>query len=148
MVEHCVQLKKLVLAGHTIDATQIDWGKVTLSELCTMLRSKNYECDLHRPIKESVILQIYDQEQQPEAEAYIKKHSTRIFQSLIKNNDYENVRKLAECDRFINRKNIMKLVGYSIERTQKGGEMQIQVFLMNYKYRKFPDMDVLGDLTI
>ena len=41
----------------------------------------------------------------------------------------------------------MKFIDYAIEHTQKSGDMQIQVLLMNYKNEHFPNMDPMKDFN-
>ena len=42
----------------------------------------------------------------------------------------------------------MELIDCAIEHTQNGGDVQIQVLLMNYKNDKFPDIDPFDSMMI
>ena len=58
------------------------------------------------------------------------------------------VKVLLESGKFVTKRNIMKFVDYAIENTQKGGDMQIQVLIMNYRNEHFPDIDPLKSFKL
>ena len=111
-----------------------------------MLNDKNYAVKMDHPTKFQFVAQVFLKDRQPEAEAYIKKNITKILTYFINIDDYATVKGLLESGKFVTKRNIMKFIDYAIEHTQNGGDMQIQVLLMNYKNDNFPDMDPLKSI--
>ena len=111
-----------------------------------MLNDKNYAVKMDHPTKHQFVAQVFLKDNQPEAEAYIKKNISKILPYFIDIDDYETVKGLLESGKFVTKKNIMKFIDHAIEHTQSGGDMQIQVLLMNYKNDNFPDMDPLKSI--
>lgn len=142
----CNSLKKLPAFGYIIDGTTIAFYTVVASEIKTMLSKKDYSVRMYCPIKYQFVVQVFLQDGQPEAEAYIKKNISKILPYFIDIGDYWTVKSLLESGKFVNEYNIMKFVDYAIENTQKGGDMQIQVLIMNYRNEHFPDINPLESL--
>ena len=147
----CKKIKKLQICGYTIDGKKIDFDKfdkVDRSDITTMLDKKDYSMKMSHPIKFQFVTQVYLRDGQPEAEVYIKKNISKILPFFIDINDYETVKVLLESGKFVTKRNIMKFVDYAIENTQKGGDMQIQVLIMNYRNEHFPDIDPLKSFKL
>ena len=68
-----------------------------------------------------------------------------ILKYAIKANKYILVKEIINRKNIVTEENIMDLIDYAIENTQNGGDMQIQVLLMNYKHEHFPHMDPMKD---
>ena len=94
------------------------------------------------------VTQVFIKKQQPEAEEYINKNLSEIIKYFIDENDYPTIKALFECDKFMTKQNIMTFVNYSIDNTQKGGDVSIQVFITNYKTNKFSDIDPFEKLKM
>ncbi len=137
----CANLKKLRMFGYTIDATQWNWKKVQPSDIVSMLKRKDYAVKMDRPIKYQFVAQVFLKDSQPEAQAYIKKNISQILPYFIGINDYGTVRGLLFSGKFVTKENILSFIDHAISHTQNGGDLQIQVLLMNYKNDHFPDMD-------
>ena len=88
-------------------------------------------------IKYDAVTQIFLNTAQNDAQAYIKKNFSKIIRYWIDKNDYQKVKELVQSGAFITKRNIGGIIEYAIENTQKGGNMEIQVMLMNYKNEKF-----------
>ncbi len=146
MFENCEKLKSLTIFGYTIDATQWNREKVKISEIQAMLNDKNYAVKMDHPTKYQFVMQVFLKDRQPEAEAYIKKNISKILPYFINIDDYATVKGLLESGKVVTKRNIMKFIDHAIEHTQNGGDMQIQVLLMNYKNDNFPDMDPLKSI--
>ena len=116
------------------------------SDVQSMLNDKNYAVKMDHPTKFQFVAQVFLKDRQPEAEAYIKKNISKILPYFINIDDYATVKGLLESGKFVTKRNIMKFIDYAIEHTQNGGDMQIQVLLMNYKNDNFPDMDPLKSI--
>ena len=168
-------LKKCPAFGYLIDGTKCQWGIHGEIEdegsendnfIKKMLIEKNYDedsfehwddtldeiidDDIMNPIDFSTkcqfVAQVFLKDHQPEAEAYIKENISEILPYFIDIDDYATVKGLLEHGKFVTKRNIMKFIDYAIEHTQNGGDMQIQVLLMNYKNDNFPDMDPLKSI--
>ena len=111
-----------------------------------MLKNKDYSVRMDYPTKFQFVAHVFLKDHQPEAEAYIKKNITKILPYFIDIDDYATVKGLLESGKFVTKRNIMKFIDHAIEHTQNGGDMQIQVLLMNYKNDNFPDMDPLKSI--
>ena len=146
MFKNCEKLKSLTIFGYTIDATQWNREKVKISEIQAMLNDKNYAVKMDHPTKFQFVAQVFLKDRQPEAEACIKKNISKILPYFIDIDDYATVKGLLESGKFVTKRNIMKFIEHAIEHTQSGGDMQIQVLLMNYKNDNFPDMDPLKSI--
>lgn len=144
--EGCGRLKKLKIFGYTIDASDWNWDRDQVFHVLSMLERKKYDLDICETIKFQFVVQVYFKENQPEAEEYIKENIKKIMTFYIDNNDYFTVKGLLESDRFVTENNIMNFIEYAVEHTQKGGDMQIQLILMNYKNDKFPSMNPFDDI--
>ena len=142
----CSKLKKLPTFGYVVDGSQCNWDKVEPSDVRSMLNDKNYAVKMDHPTKFQFVAQVFLKDRQPEAEAYIKKNISKILPYFINIDDYATVKGLLEHGKFVTKRNIMKFIDYAIEHTQNGGDMQIQVLLMNYKNDNFPDMDPLKSI--
>ena len=142
----CSKLKKLPAFGYVVDGSQFNWDKVGPSDVQSMLNDKNYAVKMDHPTKFQFVAQVFLKDRQPEAEAYIKKNITKILPYFIDIDDYATVKGLLESGKCVTKRNIMKFIDYAIEHTQSGGDMQIQVLLMNYKNDNFPDMDPLKSI--
>ena len=142
----CSKLKKIPAFGYVIDGSSCNWDKVDSSDVRSMLHDKNYAVKMDRPTKFQFVAQVFLKDRQPEAEAYIKKNISKILPYFIGIDDYATVKGLLEHGKFVTKRNIMKFIDYAIEHTQNGGDMQIQVLLMNYKNDNFPDMDPLKSI--
>ena len=116
------------------------------SDVQSMLNDKNYAVKMDHPTKFQFVAQVFLKDRQPEAEAYIKKNISKILPYFIGIDDYATVKGLLEHGKFVTKRNIMKFIDHAIEHTQNGGDMQIQVLLMNYKNDNFPDMDPLKSI--
>ena len=168
-------LKKCPAFGYLIDGTKCQWGIHGEIEdegsendnfIKKMLIEKNYDedsfehwddtldeiidDDIMNPIDFSTkcqfVAQVFLKDHQPEAEAYIKENISEILPYFIDIDDYATVKGLLESGKFVTKKSIMKFIEHAIEHTQSGGDMQIQVLLMNYKNDNFPDMDPLKSI--
>ena len=95
-----------------------------------------------------MVSQIFLQTGQPEAESYIKNNFEELITYFIDKNDYDTFKKLLDTDRLVNENNIMEIIDYSIKHTQESGDLQIQAYIMDYKNRKFPDLDPMDDLKL
>ena len=144
----CKNMKRLPAFGYIIDGTKVDFDKAEVSDVKILLEKKDYNIKMSHPIKFQFVAQVYLKDGQPEAEAYIKKNITKILPFFIDINDYETVKALLESGKFVTKRNIMKFVDYAIENTQKGGDMQIQVLVMNYRNEHFPDIDPLKSFKL
>ena len=142
----CEKLHQLAIFGYVIDAAQWNWEKVRPSDVQSMLNDKNYAVKMDHPTKFQFVAQVFLKDRQPEAEAYIKKNISKILPYFIDIDDYATVKGLLESGKFVTKRNIMKFIDHAIEHTQNGGDMQIQVLLMNYKNDNFPDMDPLKSI--
>ena len=142
----CRRLKKLPAFGYIVDGTRLSFEKVAASEVKTMLSQKDYSVKMEHSAKYQFVAQVFLQDGQPEAEAYIKKNISKILPYFIDIGSYWTVKSFLESGKFVNEHNIMEFVDYAIENTQKGGDMQIQVLIMNYRNKHFPDIDPLKSL--
>ena len=143
---NCNLLKSLTIFGYTVDATQCNWEEINPSEILSMLNSKDYFVEMDCPTKYQFVAQVFLKDNQPEAEVFIRRNLSKILRYFIDINDYDTVKGLLDSGKFITRRNIMKFVDYAIVNTQKGGDMQIQIYIADYKNRKFPDTNPLKDL--
>ena len=64
-----------------------------------------------------------------EAEEYIKKHIFKVLSYWIEENNYETVKALVECGKFVTKENIKKFVEYA----EKSNNEQIKAYLEEYK---------------
>ncbi len=85
------------------------------------------------PTKFQFVAHVFLKDHQPEAEAYIKKNITKILPYFIDIDDYATVKDLLESGKFVTKRNVTKFIDLAIEHTQNGGNIQIQLLLMNYK---------------
>ena len=102
-----------------------------------MLDTKEYSTKFLQEIKYDAVTQIFLNTAQNDAQAYIKKNFSKIIRYWIDKNDYQKVKGLVQSEAFITKRNIGGIIDYAIQNTQKGGNMEIQVMLMNYKNEKF-----------
>lgn len=140
-------LKKMPAFGYVIDGSKCNWKKVNPEDLEKMLKDKDYSIRMDHPTKYQFVAHVFLKDNQPKAEEYIKKNVVKIIQFFIDIDDYETIKALLESEKFVTKSNIMKFIDYAIEHTQKSGDMQIQVLLMNYKNEHFPNMDPMKDFN-
>ena len=134
-------LKKMPAFGYVIDGSKCNWNNVNPEDLEKMLKNKNYSVRMDHPTKYQFVAQGFLKDNQSEAEEYIKKNIAKILPFFIDIDDYETVKALLESGKFVTKRNIMNFIDHAVEHTQNGGDMQIQVLLMNYKNDNFQDMD-------
>ncbi len=144
----CCNVKKLPLFGYFVDGTKINFKKVQLLDVQAMLKYRNYDIQMEENTKFQIVTQVFIKDRQTEAENYIKKNITKIFSYFFHINDYDTVKSLLESEKLVTEQNIMELIDCAIEHTQNGGDVQIQVLLMNYKNDKFPDIDPFDSMMI
>lgn len=142
----CSSLKALKIFGYTVDGTKCNWKEVEPSDILSMLRAKDYSVKIDDSTKYQFVAQVFLKTGQPEAEAYIKKNIAKILPYFIAANDYHTLKGLLDSDKFVTKHNIMKFIDYAMADTQK--DSNIQVCLMNYKNRKFPELDSIENLKI
>ncbi len=144
----CRSLKALKIGNYTIDYTKFDSIKAELSGIKAILCDNDYSVKLDTATKYVIMSILVIEGQNPDAEAFVKKNIAKIIKHFIDMNDYPTIKALFECDKFITKRNIMTFVNYSIDNTQKGGDVSIQVFITNYKTNKFPDIDPFAKLKV
>ena len=144
----CRQLKKLPAFGYVVDGSQCDWYEVGTDDVRWMLESKDYSVNMDAPTKFQFVAQVFLQDNQPEAEAYLKENISEILPYFIDIDDYDTVKALLASGKFVTQHNIMEFIDKAIDHTQKDGDMQIQVLLMNYRNEHFPDIDPLKGLRL
>ena len=136
---------KLNIFGYSVDGMQCDIGGSNWSDIRSALKNKDYNLIKDKYVKFQIVAQVFLKDKQPEAEVCIKKNITKIMKYFIDIDDYETVKGLLESGKFVTKKNIMKFIDHAIEHTQNGGDLQIQVLLMNYKNDNFPYIDSFAE---
>ncbi len=144
----CSSLENMPVFGYTIDGSNCQWFESNYDNIQNMLKYKAYSINLPVNLKFQFISQIYFRENQPEAEDYIKKNFSKVMRYFIDADDFESVKKLFECGKFISKRNIMTYLKYSIEHTQRNGDVQIQTYIMNYKNEHYGDIDPFRSLKL
>ena len=107
-----------------------------------------YSDTINPNVKRLLAGQMYLKTARDDVEKYIKKNTLRVFRFLIDAGDYVTIKGLFECGRFVTEENILKLAEYSIEHTQNGGDVQIQTYILGYRSKYFPQLDLLNNLSI
>ena len=79
--------------------------------------------------KNEMVTQIFLKSSQHEAEEYIKKHIFKVLSYWIEEKNYETVKALVECGKFVTKENIQKFVEYA----EKSNNEQIKAYLEEYK---------------
>ena len=160
-------LKKLPAFGYFVNGKQCKWfsfdfgfGSYNDTFIKHMLDTADYDdeyiywddnletkvCPIDLKTKYQFVSQVFLKDKQKQAKTYIKKNISDIMCYFIDIDDYETVKGLLESGKFVKKKNIMKFIDHAVEHTKNGGDIQIQVLLMNYKNDKFPDMNPLKDI--
>ncbi len=142
----CGSLTELTYCGYTIDMTLCMRGDLNTSLFFEMMRTKNYGLIMDVLTKYYYAAQVYLKYREPEAEGYIRKRHQLMFMDFIDIGDYETVRNLLETDRFVSEKDLSVLIDYAIGFADRGGDRQIQISLMDYKYKKYPGSARLDEL--
>ena len=147
----CGDIKKLTIRKN-MKYIELDFRLIDekgISNIFTMILKNDYSIKLNNSEKLDYILKnylsahIFIQYPQPEVENYIKENIEDIIILFIKLNDHNTIRAIAECGNFILEYDIMdSLIDCAAENTQKGGNVEIQSYLMDYKHRHFPDSDI------
>lgn len=75
------------------------------------------------------------------AKAFIKSNFTKTIKLLIDEGNLETIQQLAEYGGFFTKRNIDKLIEYSIESAQKGGSLEIQLYLTDFKAQNIGFVD-------
>ena len=60
----------------------------------------------------------------------------------------ETIQQLAEYGGFFNKRNIDKLIEYAIDSVQKGGSLEIQLYLMDFKANQIGFVDAEKKLKL
>ncbi len=93
-------------------------------------------------IKHQIIAQmLIKNENKKSAEEYIRQNIVDVVFCLIDYNCSELLRSIFEYGDFITQNDIMKFVDHSINNTKNGGDPFIQIYISNYRYEHFPDID-------
>ena len=132
----------------TIDTTAVDWNTVCVADILSLVKSEEYAVRMDVVTKYSIAIQLFLQYQRSSAAAFVKKNCSKILTWMIDQNDYEGVKSLFECGQLISGRNIQKYLDYAIDHTQTHGDMQIQVYITNYKHTHFPDMNPFRSLRL
>ena len=139
----CQEIEELNIFGYSIDGRQCDISGSNWSDIRLALENKDYDAIKDRNTKFQLVAQVFLKDRQPEVENCIKKNIDEIMPYFIDIDNYEVVKGLLE---FVTEQNIVKFVDNAIDHTQKGGDMQIQLLLMNYKNDKFPYVDPFDNI--
>ena len=113
-----------------------------------MLKKKDYFCSISHSVKYQFVVQDYLKRKEAEAEAYLKKRPVLFFRLYIRANDYDTIRGLLESGLALSYEQITELLDYAAEHTQKGGDMQIQALLADYRHRQYPSSNPFADLDV
>ena len=134
----CTALESIILMPFAINIrAYFENDDFEYNEFKCMLDTKEYATKFSHEIKYDAVTQIFLNTAQSEAQAYIKKNFSKIIRYWIDKNDYPKVKGLVQSGAFITKRNIGGIIDYAIQNTQKGGNMEIQVMLMNYKNENF-----------
>ena len=134
----CTMLKSVVFMPFSINIRDyLTDDTFDYTKFKSILSTKEYATKFSHEIKYDAVTQIFLNTAQSEAQAYIKKNFSKIIRYWIDKNDYQKVKGLVQSGAFITKRNIGGIIEYAIENTQKGGNMEIQVMLTNYKNEKF-----------
>jgi hypothetical protein len=144
----CGHLKKLRIFGLAIDGSRCEWEKDHPSEMLHMLRDRDYDVPLSLRTKYEFAVRQYEEDREAEAEKWIRKNALRILKQFVKADDYEALRRLLGSGILLPGKAVASALDCATEHTQKGGDMQIQALLADYKNRCCPDSDPLGSLKL
>ena len=120
------------IKNYKITCTPLAWEKVTLSAIETMIETSNYYADMYLPVKYSIVAAVFLQSRQYEAAMFIWRHTVDMISYFININDYQTVKGLFECGKFITSENITTLLECAVDKVQNGGDMKIQVLINNY----------------
>ena len=82
------------------------------------------------------------------AKAFIKSNFTKTIKLLIDEKKLETIQQLAEYGGFFNKRNIDKLIEYAIDSVQKGGSLEIQLYLMDFKANQIGFVDAEKKLKL
>ncbi len=126
------------------------FGKISVDIILTLIETMDFHKSLakNRQEKYIVLAQLFLKYQHPEAKKYIADNTAEVMKYFIRVNDYDTVKGLFECGEFVTDGNITLLLKMAVTNTQNGGDMQIQVYIMNYKNEHFPDSDPLSYIEL
>jgi hypothetical protein len=144
----CDKLKRLTIFGYTVDSTGWNWKEDSPEEVRKMLLTGDYSGNVSLSTKLLFVMRDYLEKRAPAAEAFLINESADIFAHFIAKNNYERIRLLLETDIRWSIECIELALDYATENTRKGGDMQIQALLADYKNQHHPDADPFGELKV
>ena len=134
-------VKKATISGYTFELPFE--SNLDVMYVKQMLDSRKYNTRKFITLTYRIVVGVFFTDGQAEAEAYIKENFFAVMCCFINANDYGVVKKLFDCGKFVTEENIIKIAEYSIEHTQKGGDVQIQAYILGYRSKHFPQLNPL-----
>ncbi len=120
------------IKNYDITNTPLSWERVPLPMIEKMIETRDYDADMYLPMKYSIVAAVFLKDRQPEAASYIWRNTLDFISFFINLNDYQTVKGLFQCGKFITSRNILPLLECAIDKVQNGGDMKIQVLINNY----------------
>ncbi len=128
--EGCTSLEELTIFTFTVNNKLWNWDKVQPSDIKSMLDKNGYNVTMDHATKYMFVLQVLLNQDQPEAEAYVKKNFIKFAQFSIDRNRIDELRKYVELG-FFTKTNIGKQILYAMDREKKNKE--IILYLLSVK---------------
>ena len=119
--EDCSSLEKLTIFGCTVNNSFWNWEKVQPSDIKSMLDKNEYDVTMDHATKYMFVLQVLLNQDQPEAEAYVKKYFTKFAQFSIDRNRIDELKKYVELG-FLTKTSIGKYILYAFAQGKKNDE--------------------------
>jgi hypothetical protein len=129
--QNCANLKELVYHNLHIRMDFTDWNEFTyLRRIIHFINQKDYTEKIIASVKYDLLWQMFFQNPDDEKlKDYLHQYFSKIFLYLIEKDDAQAIQKILDCNSFITKNNIDKLIRYAIEHQK----IQSQLLLMNYK---------------
>ncbi len=144
----CKSMKEITIYNNTFDCQSWELDYFVPNDVRMLLLYDDYSTQIHPSIKNPLVYWLYFDKLKTTAESYIRQNTVDVISHFINSNDYDKVRRLFECGKFVSQSNIMDLVEATILNTQNDGDVSIQLFIMDYKNKFFPDTDLFDNLLM
>ncbi len=145
----CPALSELTVWGLKFKSNYIQLIEFDLRNVIKILVNNDFGLKLSPTIKRTMAILLYNKNKNPSAEKYLRGSLHFISLSFILNNNYELLTRLLDCEEFsMSEERVSRLVKTAISNVQRGGDVAIQIYLMNYYHKHFPNGENFDDLYL
>ena len=150
---NCKSLKSITIHNHKFNLpklTVLCKNGTEIDKAVNILFTKDYDkYKVDCATKYYMAVQVFLQSSQPEAEKYVKENLEEVIKAFIRENDYNHLKEILDCDKFtLTYDKITSVLKYAIENTQNGGNVEIQAYIMEYKHKYFSENNLLDNLKL